>query len=68
MKKKLVDYLAAYLEHEIELHGNMDVVDNFDTYIDNGLEAFESTEQMVVDVRPECPLDTITDNALEDEE
>lgn len=45
---KLAKYLADYIEYEIEKHSIMDVIDNLDIYIQQGIEAFESTEAVKV--------------------
>lgn len=66
MKKKLAKYLANYIFYEksnifknqvTEIQGTAEI-------LEQGLEAFESTEDVVIEIRPESPLDTITDNAL----
>jgi len=48
MKKKLAKYLADYIEHEYELDAEAkeyDVLD-YETIIVEGIEAFESTEDV----------------------
>ncbi len=54
MKKKLAKYLANYLEYEHD-ENNVPVFheDYLEQFIEQGIEAFESTEQVVVEVRPE---------------
>lgn len=53
MKKKLAKYLANYLQVEFDrTHNNL--YSSFSVkVIEQGIEAFESTEQMVVEVHPE---------------
>lgn len=67
---KLEKYLADYIEQEkmgltyddgYEIQIN---TDSLQEIIKQGLDAFESTENVKIEII-DCPLDTITDNAFD---
>lgn len=69
-KKELAKYLADYIDYELDAKKeeyDFDtaiefVLDNLSGTIEEGLDAFESTENVKVEIT-DSPLDTITDNA-----
>ena len=52
MRKKLVKYLADYLQTEVERNNGVFDANNFYQWIEQGLEAFESIEGVVIDAFP----------------
>ncbi len=53
MKKKLAKYLADYLEHEIGEADEDGLVIYYQQILEQGLEAFESTEDVVISIQPD---------------